>query len=109
MKKFLIKFLILLLIVITPIAGFFVYGECIQEDVYQDTYYAELKDKVDRLSSRENKKIVFIGGSSLIFGLRSEEIEKATGYDVVDFGLYASLGTPLMMKLAEDYIKQLNS
>ena len=106
MKKFLIKFLILLLIVITPIAGFFIYGECIQEDVYQDTYYAELKDKVDRLSSRENKKIVFIGGSSLIFGLRSEEIEKATGYDVVDFGLYASLGTPLMMKIAEDYIKE---
>lgn len=106
MKKFLIKFLILLLIVITPLAGFFIYGECIQEDLYQDTYYAELKDKVDRLSSRENKKIVFIGGSSLIFGLRSEEIEKATGYDVVDFGLYASLGTPLMMRLAEDYIKE---
>ena len=74
MKKFLFKFCIILLIVISPLAGFFVYGECIQEDVYQETYYAELKEKVDRLSTRENKKIVFIGGSSLIFGLRSEEI-----------------------------------
>ena len=106
MKKFWLSFFIILLIVLLPIGGFFVYGECIQQDVYTDTYYAELNDKVTRLSTRENKKIVFIGGSSLIFGLRSEEIEKATGYDVVDFGLYASLGTPIMMRLAEDYIKE---
>ena len=96
----------MLAIILLPIGGFFIYGNLIQKDVYTETYYAELNDKVERLSSRENKKIVFIGGSSLIFGLRSEEIEKATGYDVVDFGLYASLGTPIMMKLAEPYIKK---
>lgn len=106
MKKFLISFFVILLVVLLPISGFFIYGECIAKDVYTETYYAELKDKIERLKTRENKKIVFIGGSSLIFGLRSEEIEKATGYDVVDFGLYASLGTPIMMKLAEPYIKE---
>ena len=105
MKKFLISFFSILLVILLPIGGFFIYGECIAKDVYTDTYYAELNDKVERLRTRENNKIVFIGGSSLIFGLRSEEIEKATGYDVVDFGLYASLGTPIMMKLAEPYIK----
>ena len=107
MKKFWISFFLILLVVILPIGGFFIYGECIQsKEVYKDTYYAELTEKIDRLKTRENKKIVFIGGSSLIFGLRSEEIEKATGYDVVDFGLYASLGTPIMMNLAKDYIKE---
>ena len=91
MKKFWFNFVIILLIVLLPIGGFFVYGGLIQShSVYSETYYAELKDKVERLKTREGKKIVFIGGSSLIFGLRSEEIEKATGYEVVDFGLYAS-------------------
>lgn len=106
MKKFLISFFIILFILLLPIGGFFIYGNLIQKDVYTETYYAELNDKVERLKNTEEKKIVFIGGSSLIFGLRSEEIEKATGYKVVDFGLYASLGTDIMVKLAEPYIKK---
>ena len=97
----------MLFILLLPIGGFFIYGNLIQKDVYTETYYAELRDKVERLKMiNHEKKIVFVGGSSLIFGLRSEEIEKATGYRVVDFGLYASLGTSLMMKLAEPYINE---
>ena len=69
-----------------PFAGVLVYGVT-QEDAYQETFYAELPEKIERLKNTEDKKIVFIGGSSLIFGLRSEEIEKATGYKLVDFGL----------------------
>lgn len=106
MKKFLISFFVILFILLIPIGGFFIYGNCIQKDVYTETYYAELNDKVERLKTTEGKKIVFVGGSSLIFGLRSEEIEKATDYKVVDFGLYADLGTPIMMRLAEPYIKK---
>ena len=106
MKKFWISFCSMLLAIILPIAMVFVYAEAIKRDVYKDTFYAEFTDKVERLSTRENKKIVFVGGSSLIFGLRSEEIEKATGYDVVDFGLYASLGTVFMMKHTEQYINE---
>ena len=106
MKKFLRSFFIMLFILLLPIGGFFIYGNCIQKDVYGETYYAELKEKVERLKNVEEKKIVFIGGSSLIFGLRSEEIEKSTGYKIVDFGLYASLGTSLMINLAEPYIKK---
>ena len=96
----------MLFILLLPIGGFFIYGNFIQKDVYGETYYAELKEKVERLKNVEEKKIVFIGGSSLIFGLRSEEIEKSTGYKVIDFGLYASLGTSLMINLAEPYIKK---
>ena len=106
MKKFLRSFFIMLFILLLPIGGFFIYGNFIQKDVYGETYYAELKEKVERLKNVEEKKIVFIGGSSLIFGLRSEEIEKSTGYKVIDFGLYASLGTSLMINLAEPYIKK---
>ena len=96
----------MLMAIILPIAMVFVYAEAIRRDVYKDTFYAELTDKVDRLATRKNKKIIFVGGSSLIFGLRSEEIEKATGYDVVDFGLYASLGTVFMMKQTEQFINK---
>ena len=106
MKKFWISLAAIFLISCSPITGVFVYGEFMQKDVYQETFYAELNDKIDRLKSIKEPKIVFIGGSSLIFGLRSEEIEKATGYPVVDFGLYASLGTTFMMDIAKDYIRQ---
>ena len=105
MKKFLLTILIMGLLVASPFTAILIYG-AYQESVYQETFYAELPDKIERLKNTEEKKIVFIGGSSLIFGLRSEEIAKATGYEVVDFGLYAAIGTIPMMRLASDYINE---
>ena len=49
---------------------------------------------------------MIIGGSSVAFGIDSAEIEGATGMKVVNFGLYATLGTKLMTDLARDFIKK---
>ena len=60
MKKFLISFFTILFILLLPIGGFFIYGNLIQKDVYTETYYAELRDKVERLKMiNHEKKIVF--------------------------------------------------
>ena len=67
---------------------------------YSDTFFGALNEKYDRLSSLEGEKIVVVGGSSVAFGLDSEQLESYTGMPVVNFGLYADLGTKMMLDLS---------
>lgn len=55
----------------------------------------------------EGKRIVVIGGSSVPFSLRSDLVEREfPDYVAVDFGLYASLGTKMMLDLALPDIRE---
>ena len=73
--------------------------------VFRDTFVGELKEKVELLKNAEKKKIVVIGGSSVPFGIQSNYIKKyLPNYDVVNFGLYAALGSDVMLDLAREYI-----
>ena len=71
---------------------------------YSNTFVGELDDKYERLYSIDEPKIVVVGGSSVAFGLESELIEKYTDMPVVNFGLYADLGTKIMLDLSRDAI-----
>ena len=71
---------------------------------YGESFTSALCDKVDRLAEIDEPKIVIVGGSSVAFGLDSELIERYTGMPVVNFGVYAALGTKLMLDLSEDFI-----
>lgn len=71
-----------------------------------ESYYGALDEKVERLYSVKGPKLVVIGGSSVAFGLDSELLETYSGLTAVNFGLYADLGTKLMLELAEDAIGQ---
>lgn len=76
-------------------------------NVYQETFYGGMKNKIDRLYETKQKKIVLIGGSSVPFSIDSLLLEKyLPDYKVVDFGLYASLGTNIMLDLAYDSINK---
>jgi len=68
---------------------------------YGETFLGELADKYELLKTTKEKKIVIIGGSSVAFGFDSAYIEEKTGYKVVNFGLYATLGTKMMLDLSE--------
>ena len=105
MKKSIIKLTALLILVVLPLPLFLAAVERIP-DQYSNTYVAAFPEKYERLYSTEGKKIVFIGGSSLPFGLRSDLIEAELGgeYSVINFGLYATLGTKFMMDTAKDAI-----
>lgn len=74
--------------------------------VYNDTFVGELSEKYERLCSIKEKKIVIVGGSSAAFGLNSKMIEDELGYHVVNFGLYADLGTKLMMDLSRASVNE---
>ena len=73
---------------------------------YGESFTSVLCDKVDRLAEIDEPKIVVVGGSSVAFGLNSEMIERYTGMPVVNFGVYAALGTKLMLDLSRDFIKE---
>ena len=73
---------------------------------YSKTFYGALDEKYQRLTSIEKPKIVVVGGSSVAFGLDSQMIADATGYEVVNFGLYADLGTKIMLDLSRRHINE---
>lgn len=71
---------------------------------YQKTFLGELSHKVRRLDSVGEPKVVVLGGSSVAFGLNTPLLEDMTGMPVVNFGLYATLGTKLMLDLSRHAI-----
>ena len=108
MKKIFLKiglFVLGLLLAVFPFGIFLIVANS-QTHIYSKTYYAALVDKVHNLESHKNdKKIVLIGGSNVAFGFDSRLLENEfKDYKVVNFGLYAMLGTKIMMDLAIDYI-----
>ena len=107
MKNLMIKIIAFSLLAILPFSLLVAFTEKLPNQ-YRETYLAAFEDKYQRLYQTEGKKIVFIGGSSLPFGLRSDLIQQELGneYTVVNFGLYASLGTKFMMDTAKDAIDE---
>ena len=93
---------IVLLVLIVGLLPFFVLAMLDHLPAqFDQTYYYGLKIKYERLSSLKNeKKIVVIGGSNVAFGIDSALMEKELGVPVVNFGLYADIGTVYMTDLA---------
>ena len=75
-------------------------------NMYEETFLGALAPKVERIKSIDEPKIVVVGGSSVAFGLDSKMLSEHTGYEVVNFGLYATLGTRIMLDLSREYINQ---
>ena len=75
--------------------------------VYQDTFLGGLSLKRELLKSKQGKRIVLIGGSALPFGVQSGLVEQELpSYGVVDFGLYAAIGSEAMLDLAIPYLRE---
>lgn len=104
--KFLIKLIVLLILLSFPFVSIFIVTEKAPNQ-YNNTYLAEFNDKYNLLNNTKEKKIIFVGGSSLPFGLRSDLIEEQIpNYKVVNFGLYATLGTKFMMDMSKSNIDE---
>ena len=74
--------------------------------VYGQTFLGELAPKYQRLNEIDEPKIIIVGGSSVAFGLDSALLEQHVGMPVVNFGLYATLGTKIMMDLSKANINE---
>ena len=105
MKKRLLKLAVLLLILIIPTLIFSLISESLPNP-YRNTYLGAFEEKYQKLYHTQGKKIVFIGGSGLPFWLRTDLLQEELGaeYTIVNYGLYATLGTKFMMDTAIDAI-----
>ena len=93
--------LALALLVSAPLWVLPVLGAIFPQNSHENDFTAAIVDKYDLLNETAGKKIVFVGGSSLPFGLKCELIQtELPEYTPVDFGLYAALGTVVMMDLS---------
>lgn len=72
---------------------------------YQDSYYAAMIDKINILESTDSPRLIFVGGSSVAFGIDSELISQQTGYSVVNMGLNGNLGMRFMLGMIEPYLQ----
>ncbi len=98
-----LKVIAALLVILMPIA--LIFGiTVLTVPQYSNTFVGVLDEKVDRLRSIDGEKIVVVGGSSVAFGLDSELLSEYTGMPVVNFGLYAALGTKVMLDLSRSGI-----
>lgn len=74
---------------------------------YGDTFLGELKDKVELLEDTPGPRIVLVGGSGTAFGADSTLMERELpGYAVVNFGMYAALGTTVMLDLSQPLLRE---
>lgn len=106
MKSTTVKRIIcLILITIIPFVMMVSLG-FLSPKVFDETYLGELKDKTDKLYSLKENKIVIIGGSSVPFGVNTTLLEEMLGMKVVNYGLYADIGTKAMLDLSKGAIKE---
>jgi hypothetical protein len=108
MKKQDIRRAILLLLVqLLIVPTVLLMGAFALPEQYGETFLGELPAKYERLTTTEGRRIIVIGGSSAAFGLRSDLIQQELpNYETVNFGLYASLGTKVMLDLSKDQLRE---
>lgn len=62
-----------------------------------NAFLAAYNVKADRLAGTPSPRIIFVSGSSLLFGLDSEQIERSLGLPVVNYSLHAGIGLKFMI------------
>ncbi len=101
MKKNILRVLACALVLLTIPAVLCVFAFALPTQ-YDHTFLGELKYKTDALKETPSKRIIIAGGSGAAFGVDSALMESLLpGYSVVNFGMYAGLGSTVMLDLAQ--------
>ena len=105
MKKTLLHILILTLLVAVSCAGIWYYQA---RKTVTDTndFVLALHDKTMLMEKTPSPRIVFVGGSNLVFGVNSKEVAQTTGLPVVNMSMLAGYGLTFMINAAKPYIKK---
>ena len=98
----------LLLLLLVP--GILLAAELSLPEMYSETYYAELPEMVQHLKNTDGHRLIPVGGSSVTFGLDSQLLEqyleeKGYSYTVCPMGLYAAVGSSVMLDLTEQELR----
>ena len=92
MKKFIQKLLCFLAVFAAVLILLTAFNVLVVRNQNEMGYNASLIDKVDRLRSIKEPKIILVGESNLVFGINSEILEQEMNMPVVNLGLHGGLG-----------------
>ena len=101
MKRFMMKVVILIALTCIIMLGIVSFDRYIIGGQYKLGYQASLVDKIERLESINESKIILVGNSNLAFGIYSDQIEEAIGMPVVNLGLHGGLGNAYHEEIAK--------
>lgn len=101
MKKLIKNIVILLALTLVVLVAMTVFDYCVVGSQYEYNYQASLIDKVNRLESIHEPKIILVGDSNLAFGMNSKMVEDALGMPVVNLGLHGGLGNAYHEEIAK--------
>lgn len=74
---------------------------------HENDYNRSYLDKIKLIKKIENKRIIFIGGSNLAFGLDSSMIEKEIlEHKIINMGLNVGIGIRYMLEDCKKYLKK---
>ena len=100
LKRLLITLILLLVPAVLTVSGL------VLPPVYSDTFMGELSCKVRLLEETPSPRIILLGGSAVAFGVDSTLMERELkGFHVVNFGMYAAIGTTVMLDLSESHLR----
>ena len=105
MKKSWTRFLCVVLLILLPVAAICAAG-FLTPAQFEHTFLGEFDDKVARLDAEKEPKIIIIGGSSAAFGVDTALLEETLGMPVINYGLYATLGTKVMLDTSRHAIRE---
>ena len=92
MKRFLKKITIFFILFILSFLIFVGIDFFYSGNQYVNNYQAALIDKINRLESIDEPKIILVGNSNVAFGIDSKMIEDAFDMPVVNLGLHGAMG-----------------
>ena len=105
MKKTLLRSCTLLITALLLLPVILLFSAFALPPQYGQTFLGEMPDKLRLLETAPGKRIVIIGGSSVPFALNSALLEEQLPeYKTVDFGMYADMGTVVMLDWAKSEV-----
>ena len=84
MKRSWIRFLLIVLLLLLPIAATAAVGFLVPAQ-FEMTFLGEFDNKVERLQNTDGPKVILVGGSSVAFGVDAELLEQTLGMPVINF------------------------
>lgn len=95
------KFILLIMLTTACMCAIILFDRFVIGGQYKNNYQASLIDKVNRLKSINEPKIILVGNSNLSFGMDSEKVEEQIEMPVVNLGLHGALGNAYHEQIAK--------
>lgn len=106
MLKFIKKLVLFIAATALSLTAIALFDRFVIGSQYKYSYQASAIDKIERLESINDPKIILVGDSNLAFGISSKKIEDAIGMPVVNLGLHGGMGNAYHEQMAKNNINK---